>query len=318
MKLKKFIMRLFNKSYFYRLIAYHIQKWCVNLNPMLEINRYYIPVFGKKPDLDNPKNLVEKIYWMQLHCDLSLWSLYADKYRMRDYVKECGYEQNLPKLYNVWHTIDDFTEQEWNELPKQFVLKANNGCGTVMVIKDKNKHNFKKVRNTLAHWLAIPYGYRGFQPHYLGIKPCLFAEELLMQDQELVRLSPESMVDFKVWCFNGKPECILVTYNRLNGSYNRNLYDTNWNRMYSELNVRNSVEIDENIIFPRPVCLDEMLQIASRMSIGQPQMRVDFYIVNKKPIIGELTMAAGFGSFTSNYYDYLGTLTDLSLMHRIR
>ncbi len=318
MNFKKQILRLLNKSYLYRLMAYHVQKWSVEQNPMHEINRYYVPVFGKKPDLENPKNLVEKIYWMQLHCDLSSWTLFADKYRMRDYVKSCGYEQNLPILYRVWHTMDEFTEHEWKKLPQQFVLKANNGCGTVMVVKNKNKHDFKKIKSKLTHWIAIPYGYRGYQPHYLGIKPCVFAEELLSQDQELQQVSPESMIDFKVWCFNGKPECILVTYNRDNGSYNRDLYDTNWNRMYSELRIHENVITDKNIVFPCPICLDEMLQIASRMSIGQPQMRVDFYIVNKKPIIGELTMAAGFGSFTPDFYDKLGDLTDINLIPRVR
>ena len=318
MKYKKHILGLLNKSYFYRVLAYRFQKWSVERNPLNEIHRYYIPVFGKKPNLENPTNLVEKIYWMQLHSDLSLWTLYADKYRMRDYIKSCGYEANLPKLHAVWFNIDEFTEKEWSKLPNQFVLKANNGCGTVMVIQDKCKHNFKKIKKILTQWLSIPYGYRGYQPHYLGIKPCFFAEELLTQNKILQQLSPKSMIDFKVWTFNGKPECILVTYDRSNGSYNRDLYDLKWNRMCSELRLQNNIGNEEKSVIPCPPCLDEMLQIASKVSMGQPQMRVDFYVVNDKPIIGELTMAAGFGSFTTEYYDYLGSLTDLSLVSRIR
>ena len=61
-----------------------------------------------------------------------------------------------------------------------------------------------------------------------------------------------------------------------------------------------------------------MVEIASALSIGQPQMRVDFYIVENKPVIGELTMSSGYGYFTENYYNYLGTLVDVNLLPKIK
>ena len=313
--MKKFvILKSLNKLFLYRYCVNFVHKRTVLKNPELEINRIFVPVFGRKADLKNPRNLVEKIYWMQINGDLSEWTLLADKFRMREYVKSRGCENYLPVLYNVWHSLDDLTKDSWEKLPMQFVIKANNGCGTVKVILDKTKVNFFKLKWTLRQWLAIPYGYNGFQPHYLAIQPCIIAEELLKQDSSLSLLSPNSMVDFKVWSFNGKPECILVTYNRHNNYHNIDLYDTQWKRLEFMLKKHSSVNISKEIVFPRPDCLDEMLSVASKLSLGHPQMRVDFYIVNGKPVLGELTMASGVGSYTSEFYDYLGDLTDISLM----
>jgi len=36
-----------------------------------------------------------KINWLQFNSDTSLWTKYADKYLVRDYVKECGFEDVL-------------------------------------------------------------------------------------------------------------------------------------------------------------------------------------------------------------------------------
>ena len=57
---------------------------------------------------------------------------------------------------------------------------------------------------------------------------------------------------------------------------------------------------------PMPACKDEMLAIASRLAQPFPEVRVDFYVVGGKPVIGELTFTTGFGYFTEDYYEYLG------------
>lgn len=303
-----------NKSYLYRKLAYLYQKISVGINPKAEINRNYVLRFGQKPDLEHPHNLIEKIYWMQLHCDTSIWSLCADKYRMREYVKSRGFERYLPKLYGVW---EDPSNIIWDDLPNQFVIKTNNGCASVIIVDDKLTLDKRNAQKQLKQWLAIPYGYRGYQPHYLSIKPCIIAEELLIQDRELTLLS-KSMVDFKVWCFNGKPESIFVAYNRNKNLLNVDLYDTNWNRLRHCLRNHGIDKVNDDVVFSKPECLEEMLMIASKLSMGHPQMRVDFYIVNAKPVIGELTMATGYGYFTEDYYNHLGDLTDISLMRIIK
>lgn len=54
---------------------------------------------------------------------------------------------------------------------------------------------------------------------------------------------------------------------------------------------------------PRPVCFDEMAQIASKLSQGFPYVRVDLYAISEKPIFGELTFTPGFDAFYTTEYE---------------
>ena len=49
-----------------------------------------------------------------------------------------------------------------------------------------------------------------------------------------------------------------------------------------------------------------MIEIAESLSVDFPEVGVDFYIVNNKPIIGEMTLFAGYQAYTPDFYDLLG------------
>ena len=266
------------------------------------------------PDLENPKNLIEKIYWMELHADTSLWSNCADKYRMREYVLGCGLGEYLPKLLAHWDKADDM---DFSDLPDEFILKTNNGCGTCYVVKDKRTENISNVKKQFRRWMRLNReGYSNAQLHYLPIKPCIIAEELLHPSEEDKRISPSSLIDYKIWCFSGKPVCILVTYDRKGGIHYVDMYDTEWNRKDDCLNKQRAKFRDTPI--PKPACLQQMVEMASVLSKPFPEVRVDFYVVNDSPVIGELTFSTGYGNYTLEMYDYLGSFIDLSKVKRIR
>ena len=82
--------------------------------------------------------------------------------------KKCGLSDYLPKLYGHWVTPDDVN---MTNLPDQFVLKANNGCGTVFIVRDKSKLNMDELKKTKHKWLICPYGYFGYVIHYNEIIP---------------------------------------------------------------------------------------------------------------------------------------------------
>ena len=159
-------------------------------------------------------------------------------------------------------------------------------------------------------------GYSNAQLHYLPIKPCIIAEELLHPSEEDKRISPSSLIDYKIWCFSGKPVCILVTYDRKGGIHYVDMYDTEWNRKDDCLNKKRAKFRDTPI--PKPACLQQMVEMASVLSKPFPEVRVDFYVVNDSPVIGELTFSTGYGNYTLEMYDYLGSFIDLSKVKRIR
>ena len=298
-------------KYYSDFFKYLFHRITVCINPKVEINRYFVKIFGHKANLCNPKSLIEKIYWMQIHCDTSSWSLFADKYRVREYIESKGYGMYLPKLYGVWMDPSEIIE---DNLPMQCVIKTKNGCGSVFVIKDKSIIDWNQIKKELKHCLSLPFGYSGYQPHYVSIKPCVIAEELLQQNHELREISPDSMVDYKFWCFNGHVESCLVAYGRKRGNLYIDLYDTKWRRLRQHIKNFGDERIKEDICIPKPECLEKMLEIAKELSKGQPQMRVDMYIVNNQPVIGELTMSSGYGYFTEEYYNYLGKFVDISML----
>ncbi len=297
-------------------ILYYRYKHLCEKDPRLAAYGLYDRIYGNHDgfNIDEPKSLIEKITWMELHTDTSLWTLCADKYRMREYVAQCGFEDYLPKLYGCWDNPESI---DFGRLPNEFVLKANNGCGTVKIIKDKSTINERRLKKELKRWLRHKFGYLGAQLHYLSIVPCILAEELLHQDEVQNVFSPESIVDYKVWCINGEPESVLVVYGRDNHGYSLDLYDTEWNRMSDKLNQNGHFKFHKEGI-PKPECLTRMLDMAKSLSKSFPEVRVDFYNINGKPIIGELTFSTGYGYFTDEYYEYLGEKIDLEKLEKIK
>jgi hypothetical protein len=297
MKLKLFL----NRAYVYRYLVYLRHKYMVERYPKHEANRGYRSHFYKKIDFDNPKNLIEKIYWLLFNTDTSLWTHYADKFLVRDYVRKCGYESYLTKLYGKWENAKDI---DFDKLPQKFILKTTNGCGSNIIVKNKNQFNIKKAKKRLNRWLSIPYGYSGAQIHYLKIKPCIIAEELLENTSEF----STSIVDYKIWCFHGVPECVLVVSNRSEKGYFLSSYDLEWNNI-SDISLRQPYL--HNRKEEKPKSLEKMIEIAKNLSKNLPQVRVDFYDINGKPVFGEMTFTTGYGYYTEDYYLYLGSKINL-------
>lgn len=304
---------LLNKHYYYRKAAAQWHKRTVEKDPIAEINRVYHVTFGKYPNLEKPKNIIEKTYWLTLHTDLSEWTRCADKYAMREYVKECGLERMLPMNLGKWNNANDI---DFSKLPDKFVLKTNNASATCIVVKDKKQLDIQKAKKQLNQWLSIPFGYSGYQPHYLAIKPCIIAEEFLEADDFQKEVSPLSLIDYKFYCCEGEPIVIWTPFNR-HPSVNMNLFDTEWNS-HPEWLVDTADNFTVETIIPKPKCLNEMLNAARVLSKPFPHVRVDFFVINDKPYIGELTFTPGYGFFVEDLYNKLGDLVDLSKVRVIK
>ena len=290
----------------YRIID-TVYKIAYRIKPRFASDIMYFCAFHKWQDLKNPKSLIEKINWLQFNSDTSMWSLCADKYRMREYVEKCGLSDYLPKLYGHWDNPDEI---DFDSLPDEFVLKSNNGCGTVKIVRDKSTLDIAATKKMLRGWLK-PYGYVGGQTHYMRITPCIIAEELLHQEDEQNLFSPVSMVDYKVWCFHGVPECILVVFDRVGKKYLMDMYDVHWNRIPNSLKQNSHYGVTSDKI-SKPVCLNQMLDLAAKLSKPFAEVRADFYVIGDKPVIGELTFTSGYGNYTDDYYLKLGKKIDLS------
>lgn len=266
------------------------------------------------PDFEHPKDLNEKINWLKFYGDTSRWPMLADKYAVRGYVRECGLEECLIPLIGKWDSVDDIN---WEALPRQFVMKCNNGSGDVVVCTDKNTVDKGAILQHFRKLLQSPYGILTGEEHYKYINPCIIAEELLEGSTQ--PNNSKLLVDYKIWSFNGKPEFIVCYSNRHNKYYCEiGVYDLNWDA-HPEYLRYSSHYIPEHKLMPKPGCLNDMLHIASILSKGHPQMRVDLYEVNGHIYIGELTLTSSGGymsHFTQAFLDKLGQLTILPIDQR--
>lgn len=64
----------------------------------------------------------------------------------------------------------------------------------------------------------------------------------------------------------------------------------------------------------KPSCLDEMLAVSERLSSAFPFVRVDFYIVDSRPVFGELTFTPSSGVGASEINVNGNTMGDLLVL----
>lgn len=282
--------------------GYYFARLLYTINPKWAVNMMYRRAFHKNVNWENPRNLIEKYYWLLYNTDTSLWTKCADKYKVREFIEEKGCAETLVELYGAWDNVDKI---DFDALPSQFVFKSNNGCGTVMIVRDKSTLDWEKTKKTLKRWLKFPFGYAGGQKHYFSIRPCIIAEELLRENSDGVKTT--SLIDYKIWCLNGEPESVLVAYDRHGMHAAKALYDLDWNNISSKAFNVSSAEQD----VPKPKNFNKMLEYARILSSGFPEVRVDFYNINGNIYFGEMTFTSGYGTFTEEYYNYLGSKIDL-------
>lgn len=253
-------------------------------NPRKLASILYYDTFKKHINWKKPKDLNEKINWLAFNTDTALWSLCADKYRIREYIKDKKCDELLVNLYGKYDSAKDI---DFDNLPEKFVLKPNHGYGNVIIVKDKSQINKEDIIKQLQEAIDTPWGYETAEPHYLRIKPCIIAEELLEVNKSY------GLVDYKVWCFNGKPYYIFTGSNRnvVTHEVIFNLFDLDWNRLDNYM----SSKYRNNVYVPKPVHLDEILRYAEVLSEPFPIVRVDFYEVSGKVYIGELTFTSNMG-----------------------
>ena len=288
--IKKFLkkMNVFDLlQYAHIYIKYMYKKIFVNAISSKEkcIQKRFRKKLGYEIDFSKkPKTFNQKIQFRKLYDDNPLYSICADKYRVREYVKEKIGEEYLIPLYLV---TDELTLSQWNELPDSFVAKANHNSGPVQIVKNKNATNPEKVINELRRQLRIDYGVLTSERYYSRIPKKIIVEKFLKDDIE----------DYKFHCFKNKIFLERITREGL-GS----MYDVDkWENLQFSI----GYEVDSHL-YNKPKNFEKMVILARKLSEDFDYVRVDFYNIDGKIYAGELTFcdSSGFGKFTDEKWDY--------------
>lgn len=236
---------------------------------------YFKIVLKEKLDLKNPRTFNEKLQWLKLYYypqnDLAVKC--ADKYRVREYIKDKGYENTLVPLLGAWDNVEDI---DWDSLPNKFVLKCNHGCAYNIVCNDKTEFDRIKAKKQLNTWLKEDFGAFNIEPHYSNIKKHKITCEEFLGD---------NLVDYKFFCFNGIPKFIYVSSDLI---HDRQAKIGFFNIEGSKINLkRDDYASIEKIELPS--FYNEMLEMASKLCKDFPFVRVDFFVTDNKYYFAELT-----------------------------
>ena len=244
------------------------------------ISSRYFYVHKYEMDWATPKSYTQKIQFSKLYNKDPLRTICSDKIAVRNIVKDRIGEEYLIPIYGIWN---NFSEIDFEVLPNQFVLKTNHGSATNIIVTDKSSINMKSVQKTMERFLKDDFAYYGFELHYAGITPQIYAEKLLHFDDSGIE-------DYKFLCFNGEIYCFWIDFDRQN-NHRRNMYDLEWNLLpWNQWSYGNS---NQEII--KPDNFDEMVMIVKELCKGFDHVRVDLYNTNNKIYFGELTFTNGGG-----------------------
>ena len=277
-------------------------------HPELIVRIRYLLRFHKRLNLDNPENLNEKIQYLSLRTDTSEWTRLSDKYGVREYVEECGLGHILNRLYGVWENAGDI---DFGSMPDSFVVKTTHGSGDAILVHDKQGADLEGIRKMVDATLHETYGLAEGNIHYSRIRPRVIIEELIENDQ-VSAMNSTSLIDYKIWCFNGKACYIWACTDRTSHGTKVMTYDTAWNA-HPEYSVFNSHYMRDGLI-PRPDNLELMLETAEKLAAPFPVVRVDLFNVAGRIIFGEMTFTSLGGLmdfYTDSFLLETGRMIDL-------
>lgn len=264
-------------------------------------------LLGYKLNLDSPLTYNEKLQWLKLYDRKALYKQLVDKYEVKKYISDIIGDQYVIPTLGVW---DSYDEIDINSLPNQFVLKCTHDSGGIVICKNKAYFDNEKTKKQIEKALKNNYFYQHREWPYKDVKPRIIAEKY-MEDSATGELR-----DYKFFAFNGKVNAMFVASERQkkNTEVKFDFFDRDYNHLPIKQGHPNADVLPE-----KPLCFNEMIALAEKLSIGIPQVRIDFYEVNGQVYFGEMTFFhfSGMVPFEPCEWDTtFGSWIDLSIVDK--
>ena len=101
----------------------------------------------------------------------------------------------------------------------------------------------------------------------------------------------DDLYDYKVFCFNGKANCIMFLSER-NQGLQMAFFDLQWNKLPFTYNYPRNEKV-----IPKPKCLNQLIELSEKLAKDFAHVRVDFYVLNDGTIkFGEMTFSSATGN----------------------
>lgn len=244
--------------------------------PYLMIQIKYFNKLRRFAHINHPITYNEKNQWMKLYYNTPLMERVADKIKLRDYLSEKGLGYYNVPILQIYHNYDEI---DFSLLPTQFVIKTNHGSGFNKIILDKHKINHEELKAYFDYVMKLNYSDFNHELVYKNIKPMIIIEPYLGE-----------LFDYKIMCTNHDILYTVSLKRYPDGHYDEGFYDKNWDKSLGGF--KHIKVLDPKI---KPEYKEEMNRIARLISQDFLQVRVDFYEVNQRVYISELTFYSESG-----------------------
>ena len=218
----------------------------------------------------------------------------ADKYRVREYLKEIlGDKETRKILIPLLYVTDDPKTIPFDELPDEYIIKTNHASGWNIIVEKGTYINRKKIIIQCGKWIREPYGFFKYEWAYQKIPRKIIIEKLLRDDYQNI---PR---DFKFYIFHGECKLVHVDSNRFS-NHSRSLFDSSWNFLPVTLKFPQGPKVK------KPFNYKQMVQLSEKLGRNFDFVRVDLYMINNKIYFGEFTHYPGSGmeKFNPQSFDF--------------
>ena len=258
------------------------KKTVPNLDYKYLLSDWYKRTTGKDLDLYNPKTYNEKLQWLKLYNATPIKTRLADKYLVRDWVKEKIGEEYLIPLLGVYDKFDDI---DFDKLPEKFVIKCNHGSGWNIIVKDKSQLNLNEAKEKLDKWMGENFAYKiGYELHYRDIKPKIIIEKYIDP--------AESNHEIQVWCFNKEMKFISVESIKDEDNLVRGTFYPDGKETEFQISPNHYHKLEK---ITDQKAFDKAKELALKMLVDVPYVRIDFIEWKGSVLFREMTFTSGSG-----------------------
>lgn len=247
-----------------------------------DLKRVFYRNMGYYLDLKNPQTINQKIQWLKLYYKDPTISRCVDKAEFKNYIKEQLGEEYVVPGYGAYANENDI---DFDSLPNKFVLKSNvqSDARHILLIRDKSTLDIDKTKTILSTWLMKKNNLcSSYCNAYWDVTPKIIVEQFLEPKSG-------SIDDYKFYCYNGVCKHFLVCKDR--GEHTKYInFDMNFECFAPS---PNSYVVEGK--YEDPDTIRAMVEIAEKLAKPFPFVRVDFYNVDGRLYVGELTFYPGGG-----------------------
>lgn len=243
----------------------------------------------------HPKSYSELVNHKKLYKHDPLLTLTADKYAVRQYVKEKVGEQYLVPLQQVAGRPEDL---DFEAFEGRVVIKGTHGCEMTMIVDSSEPVDRQAVMAETSRWLQSNWYHVWKEWAYRDIEPRLIVEQFIGSGNE-------PPADYKFHTFNGRVEMIQVDTGRFT-EHRSTLLTRDWKPLDVGVTFGALTSLPEP-----PSALGEMMKIAETLAADFEHARIDLYNVDGRIYFGEITHYPGAASVSfdpPSFDDALGEL----------